>query len=237
MKSRKLAIPLILSIVLSTVGFAYAAWTDLVTIEGEAKMGTVLLAFDWEEPAKCVEYHREYPGGPLVEGEYLGKDVADCSAAYSGFKEDPHTGKFGYEQLDIVVINAYPSLHVFTTMIMRNIGTIPLFAYRAILTGEKYDNTGALICSLVQIFDPVDPQEFGLFEDYNGNGIQDDPTKEPLVMWARITNSWPVQIDPCHVEKREFDLHFLQPAQQCHTYEIHIRIDAIQWNKLYETMP
>lgn len=230
-----MVIPLILSIVLSTLGFAYAAWTDKVNIEGEAKMGTLLLAFDWQEPPSCTEYHTVYPDPKLVKGEYLGKDVATCSAVYSGRKEDPHTDKYGYEQLDITVINAYPCLHVFTTMIMRNIGTIPLFAYRAVLTGEKYDNDGTEICRLVQLFNPADPQEFGLFEDYDGDGVQDDPVTEPVIMWARITDGWPVQIEPCHVEKREFDMHFLQPAQQCHTYKIHIRIDAIQWNKLYET--
>ena len=42
MKSTKIAIPLIISLLLSAVGLSYAAWTDQIVFEGEAKMERLL---------------------------------------------------------------------------------------------------------------------------------------------------------------------------------------------------
>lgn len=233
MKAKNAVIPLILAVILSTLGLAFAAWTDQVIVTGTAKMGTVTLAFDLDEPPVVTEYHKEGGEGPLIPGEYLGKEVASSSARYEEPVTDIHTGKEGYKKLIIEVEDAYPCLHVFTVYKLHNIGTIPVMVYEYIVYAEKYrSDTGAFVCNLVMIPQPSD--EFLLFEDYNGNGIQDDPVDEPVVMWMRLTNSLPVQIDPCYTDKREFDLHFLQPAQQCHIYKVFIEINAIQWNKLYE---
>jgi hypothetical protein len=231
MKAKTIAIPLVMTIILSTLGITYAAWTDLVTIRGEAKMGTVTLAFDWEEPAEYNEYHKYPADSPLISGEYLNKNVSEGKALYRDVVTDPHTDKWGYKYLDIEVNNSYPCLHVRTTYKLHNIGSIPVSVYRAVVTGEKISSvTGAEVCKLGQRM--VTTKIFYLFEDYNGNGIKDGDEED--VIWCELTNTWPVQIDPCNTEKREFDMHFLQPAQQCHIYKIHVRFDAIQWNKLYE---
>lgn len=231
MKVKNAAIPLILAVILSTLGLAFAAWTDQVVVTGTAKMGTVTLAFDYVEPPDIRKMYFDRELGQLVEGEYLGKEVASASASYDDYVMDTHTDKDGYKKLIITVNNAYPCLHVFTTYKLHNIGTIPVMVYEYIVYAEKYSSeTGEKKCDLVMIPQPSD--EFLLFEDYNGNGVQDEG--ENTVIWMRMTNSLPVQIDPCFSDKREFDLHFLQPAQQCHIYKIFIEINAIQWNKLYE---
>jgi len=231
MKAKNAAIPLILTVILSTLGLAFAAWTDQVVITGTAKMGTVTLAFDLIEPPIVTEFHQLGGEGPLIPGEYLDKDVASSYALYEELVTDTHTEKEGFKKLVIMVENAYPCLHVFTTYKLHNIGSIPVMVYEYIAVAEKYSSvTGAWVCDLVM--DPISSEESLLFEDYNGNGVQ-DPGEE-YVMWLRMTDSLPIQIDPCNSDKREFDLHFLQPAQQCHIYRIYIEINAIQWNKLYE---
>jgi len=232
MKAKNAAIPLILAVILSTLGLAFAAWTDQVVVTGTAKMGTVTLAFDLFEPPVVTEFH-ELSNGSLILGEYLGKDVANAYARYEDRVIDTHTQKEGYKKLIITVENAYPCLHVFTVYKLHNIGTIPVMIYEYTAKAEKWSSVNnTKVCDLVMVPQPSD--EFMLFEDYNGNGVQDDPVKEPFVIWMRLTDSLPVQIDPCYTDKREFDLHFLQPAQQCHIYKIFIEINAIQWNKLYE---
>ena len=231
MKAKNAVIPLILAVILSTLGLAFAAWTDQVVVTGTAKMGTVTLTFDSIEPPVLTEFHQIDGEGALIPGEYLGKDVASASARYEEYVLDMHTDKEGYKKLIIEVENAYPCLHIFTTYKLHNIGTIPVEVYEYIVYAEKWSSqTGLKVCDLVMVPQPSD--EFLLFEDYNGNGVQDG--EEEIVIWMRLTDSLPVQIDPCYTDKREFDLHFLQPAQQCHIYKIFIEINAIQWNKLYE---
>lgn len=231
MKTTKVAIPLIISLILSAVGLSYAAWTDMIVFEGEAKMGTVTLAYDDFEPPICSEFHQVDGVGPLVPGEYLGKDVANCCARYEEPIIDSHTEKTGFKVLMLEINNSYPCLHVRTTFILHNIGTIPIMAYGFNITGEKVcSQTGALVYRLLK--EPISAQAFYLVEDVNGNGIVD--AGDIRVMECQMTNSWPVQIEPCNKDKREFDIHFLQPSQQCHIYYLHIKFDAIQWNKLYE---
>lgn len=233
MKAKNAAIPLILAVILSTLGLAFAAWTDQVFITGTAKMGTVTLAFDLIEPPIVTEFHQIGGEGPLIPGEYLDKDVASSYALYEEEIVDTHTLKEGFKRLVIMIENAYPSLHVFTTYKLHNIGSIPVMVYEYIAVAEKWDSqTGLKVCDLVMVKDPAYPEDALLFEDYDGDGVQD--VGEEFVIWMRMTDSLPIQIDPCFSDKREFDLHFLQPAQQCHIYKIFIEINAIQWNKLYE---
>lgn len=231
MKS-KIAIPLGLIILMSTLGIVYAGWTDQVLIEGVAEMGSLTLAYDVEEPPICTEFHKVNDEGPLIPGEYLGKDVAQCRAWYEELIVDPHTEKEGYKELYIEIYNAYPSLHVRTTYILHNIGTVPIIVYDRTFSGEKYTSAGEWVCDL--IFEQLGPQDYVLWEDYNDNGVIDGDDK-PVIEF-RITDGIPVQIDPCTVEKREVDIHFLQDAQQCHHYLLHGTIFGIQWNKYYETI-
>jgi len=230
MKAKNAALPLVIAVILSTLGIAFAAWTDQVVITGTAKMGTVTLAYVYGEPPLCTEYHDYNETGLLVVGEYLNKNVSDSSAWYSEEITDTHTEKKGFKQLNILIDNAYPSLHVFTTYKLHNIGSIPIEVYGFNFSAQKFNKSGDWICDLVA--DSISITESLLYEDYNGNGRKD--TGEEYVMWLRMEDSFPFQLDPCHKQKREFDIHFLQPAQQCHNYLLEVHIFGIQWNKLYE---
>ena len=230
MKGRSSMVVLGIAIALSAIGLAYAGWIDRVYIEGVAEMGSLTLAYDNFEPPICTEFHEL--NGSLEPGEYLGKDVASCSARYNETVTDVHTGKWGYKVLCLTVNNSYPCLHVRTTYILHNIGTIPIDIYGYNITGVKISSqTGLVVYTLLP--QRVSPQCWYLYEDVNDNGVVD--ASDIAVIWMCLTNTLPVQIDPCTVEKREWDIHFLQEAQQCHIYKMWITIDGIQWNKVYET--
>ena len=228
-RKKLVATTLVVAMALSTVGYVYAAWTDMVEIHGRVEMGSLTLAWDWFEPPTCLEKHIPPGGTQLVDGEYLGKDVANCTAYLdlTTYVYDEHTGKNGTKRFIIEVENAYPQLYVHTTYILHNIGTIPAWVYGLEFKGQKFDYKGNLVCALV-----YNSTEGGLFEDYNDNGLLD--ADENIVINLEWVNGLPDQFDPNIPNKGEFDMHFKQEAQQCHTYKIWVGIEGIQWNKQEE---
>jgi len=237
MKTKNAALPLLITVILSALGIAYAGWVDQVYIMGTAEMGSMTLAFDYDELPEPLEKYRIGNDGPFYIGEYLGKEVADTRAWYDEEVQDCKTGLKGYKYLYIEVNNSYPCLYVFTTFILRNLGTVPLMVYQYNITAECISSqTMEKVCDLVLVSRPSDPgmYEWELFEDLNGNGRQDEG--EEFVLWMRTVDGLPLQIDKKGWQKREIDIHFLQPARQCHIYKFRVSVDAIQWNKLYETV-
>jgi hypothetical protein len=214
------------------IGYAYAAWTDLVTIKGTVAMGSLTLAWDEFEPPVCTEFHLPPSGPPLVPGEWEGKDIAYCYAELDldSYVYDEHSEKGGYKNFFIYVENAYPQLYVHTTYILHNIGTIPVMVYGLEITGVKVDHTGAVICDVI-----YDPNFMGVFEDYNGNGVK-DPEENVVINMEWVNGVFPYQLEPCNTNKGEFDMDFKQEAQECHTYILNVRVLGVQWNKLYEVM-
>jgi hypothetical protein len=227
-RNKLAATALLISISLSAVGFAYAAWYDVVYIKGTVDMGSLTLAFDWVEPPLCDEFYFDELG-QLQPGEYLGKDVGNCSAWYSEPFTDEHTLKPGYKQLNIYVENAYPQFVVHTTFKLHNIGEIPIDIARYDITGEKYDKDGNLIYDLLW-YDPDGDYIGELWEDVDGDGVV-DPDVDLLVINLEITNALPFQIDPCRTNKAQIDFDFKQDAEECHTYYLHVKVWGIQWNK------
>lgn len=226
-------LPIVAILMLSIAGVAYSAWTDKVLIEGTVKMNSLTIAFDYEEPPFCREFYKD-ANGQLVEGEYKDKDVGSCEAWYDELVVDEHTMKPGYKMLYITIDNAYPQYFVYTTFIINNTGTVPVFIYGYVIGGEKCDKDGNVIYDLLW-HDPDEDWIGGLYEDVNGNGVVDD--EDILVINLELVDQLPNQIDPCHVNKQEIDIDFKQEAEECHTYIIQIEILAVQWNKLTEVSP
>lgn len=224
MKKNLAAAALLISIALSAFGYAFAHWSDTIAIEGTVEMGSLTLAFDWDEPPFCVEFHRNETG-QLVPGEFLGKDVGKCSAWRSENVTDEHTGKKGYKKIHVLIENAYPQYIVHTIFVLHNIGTIPINVAKYEITGAKYNSTGDKIHDL--LWDGKTPG--GLYEDRNDNGVLDGEDVE--VINIRLQDSLPYQLDPCNTNKQEMDLDFKQEAQECHTYMFTVEIYGIQWNK------
>lgn len=231
-KFRKFGIALLgLVIALSLTGAGFAHWSDSVQIEGTAEMGSLTLAFDYVEPPLCQEFYWNPDHTQKMPGEYLGKNVGNCSAWYTDEVDDVHTLKEGYKTLNIWVTNAYPQYIVHTTFKLHNIGTIPLDITEYNITGEKRDSTTGVVVYNLLWYDPDGDWIGELWEDVNANGVVDTGGPDLMVINLEITNALPYQIDPCDTNKAEIDLEFKQDAEECHTYTIHVDIVAIQWNK------
>jgi len=223
MNKRMLVIPFVTILAISIVGVAYAAWYDSVQIEGTAEMGSLTLAFDYEEPPVCMEYHKDPVTGQLIPGEYLDKEVGDCHAYYDDYIVDVHSGKEGYKTMYLTVDNAYPQYIVHTTFIVHNIGTIPIH----LVEFDLMDPSGELV--FMWIVPPPATPAVGLFyADLNGNGVYD--TGEERIN-VEIVNFVCIQLDACESTKGEIDIDFKQAAEECHHYTFKAELVGIQWNK------
>jgi hypothetical protein len=228
-KTKLMTISVVLIVALGLTGIAYAHWFDQVHIEGKVHGGTVNIAFSTREPPQCLEYYTDLDG-VTHNGEFLGKQVGDCEAWYDELVTDPHTDKDGYKKLIVEIDNAYPSYEPHITHIIHNIGTIPFLVCEYIITGQKLTKEDVFIYNLIYV--PTQGEYCGeLWEDVDGDD-KVDPAVDKLVINICLVNGiLPYQLDPCNENKQEWDLHFKQPAQQCHRYRIQIELKVVQWNK------
>jgi len=125
MKSKKfMAIPIFLIIALVLMGFAYAHWEKIVTINGKITTGKLDLIVTHVS-------HNDYGIDPDKD-----KDVASTTVIID--PNDP-------EKVIINITNAYPSYHVYVDVTVTNVGTIPVKL--------KNMTTTAPPCITVQIWD------------------------------------------------------------------------------------
>jgi hypothetical protein len=233
-KNKIMTISVVLIMALSFSGIAYAHWYDQVHIEGITHGGTVNLAFDYYETPTYIEKYLDITG-QLKDGEYLGKDVGSGSALYDpdSYEKDVHSGKEGYQIIDVNIECAYPGYRAHIVHKLHNIGTIPVNLCTYHITGEKrLKSDNSIVHELIFVELDDDDDFIGeLWEDVNNNGILDDGDKLVINVAIENTERPPYQIDPCQDAKQEIDFHFKQAAQQCHRYTIHVDALALQWNK------
>ncbi len=201
-----------LVLALGSLGFAYAAWTDTVYIEGtvetgEVKLGIAELTLTLEDDTKRVA---------SIEGWFVGEPLA------SKPHPDPDKPPFVfYEGAKFVIENAYPQILARVTYVVGNLGTIPLIIsdISFVVTCED----GEELTFEWMIPPPASP---AVGKVYDNRGPVDG-----WVMTVDFINSIGVQLEYCGQEKSQFDLFFRQPLKQDHTYTIVATIEAIQWNK------
>jgi predicted ribosomally synthesized peptide with SipW-like signal peptide len=232
-------ISLALVLAVGLLGVGYAMWSDTVTIGGPVTTGSLDLTIELEGSTPCDEYYwidADGDGvidpGELHDGEYPGydnvpKDVGSCAAVLVDPETNPVTGKTGHQTLNITVDNAYPGYMAYTAFLLHNIGTVPLDVVLYDIAGEVEKPDGTVYDLLWG--SPGAGFWQSVYEDLDRSG--DITAGDPEVLNFRITNSLPVQIDPCNVEKREIDLHFKQPLQQESTYTFSVVITAEQWEE------
>jgi len=201
-----IALPIIIAIVLSMAGFAYAHWSDLININGRIEMGSCTLAFVELEP--CVEYY--WKDGVRYLGEPMGKDVGKPHCELLEPITDPHTGKSGFEKVHILIENAYPCYEVHCTFVIRNIGNVPL----DLIAFNIYDPTGELTWV---------PRGVGVGDFVDAGGT-------PILNIEIVNTALPRQFDPCYPEKLEIDTHAKQDALECHHYQYVVELIYTQWN-------
>jgi len=206
-------VPLLFIILLSMFGYAYAHWSDTITITGIAEMGSLTIVWDENEKA--------YLG---YEDNEVDKDVAWGEIYYdeNSYVVDPHTGKGGYKTLIIEIHNAYPCYEIhFTTLVVNNTGTIPAHFIGITITGRDETDGEDLVFEWLPDYE----YEIGVFKD----DVDDDGVLEEIIN-VKIVNFVCHQLDPCHTTKGEIDFHFKQDAEECHTYTFTVTIEAVQWN-------
>jgi len=198
-----IALPLLIAIVLSIAGFAYARWTDKIYINGTVVMCGFSLGFDYQETPSAVEKY--WNVSQWVPGEADGKDVGSVNARYDVLYTDPHTGKPGYKKMIVEINNAYPCYAAFVTFKINNTGQLA-----ADITGYTVtDHTGVLT-----------------FTENTGTGWWEGRDADgDLVLTVRVVNrAFPLQLDACQSEKMEIDIHVEQLAEECHTYYFDVAI-------------
>lgn len=210
-----LVLPFMAILFLSLIGVAYSHWSDFVIIQGSAKMGTVSIGYT---EFFCLEMY-EYPpdSGLYVLGEWEDKDVGFADCEMVDLYTDPHTGLMGYKKGIVTITDAYPCYRVHMVFTVKNLGTIPV------------------IFQSINVVDPTNTLKFTLVEPKHGVLYLDDgddilePGEERINVY--VVNLIGLQLHGGEDTKAEIDLHFKQAAEECHTYEFAITIEAIQWNK------
>jgi len=139
MKNKKfMAIPIFLIIALVLIGFAYAHWEKIVTINGNVKTGKFDLVI--VHVGDSDERGEPDPGKD--------KDVADTTV---------HIDPTDPEKAIINITKAYPCYEVYVDVTVRNIGTIP--------ARLKEFRTTAPTCINVTVWDglgeQIDPYSWG----------------------------------------------------------------------------
>ena len=98
-------ISVLLLISLALIGFAYAHWEKIITVEGQVSTGTI--------DAKITACYCNDPPGKTDPG--YDKDVASCECS-----------KIGPQKASVTISNAYPCYNVNITIVVKNTGTIPI---------------------------------------------------------------------------------------------------------------
>lgn len=204
---------------LAGLGFAYAHWDDQLHINADVEAGSCTLAWDAEEILDYID----------IEEATGDKDVGWGEIYYDldSRVDDPHSGKWGYKKLELVVHDAYPSYEIhFTTIVVHNIGTLPVH-----ITGfDIYDPTDPPELNFEWTAPPpASPAEGFFWKDFDGDGVL-DPDEEEIINVV-IKDFVCIQLEPCGSTKGEIDLHFKQPMEECHTYHFEVEIEGVQWNK------
>ncbi|UCE28734.1 MAG: hypothetical protein JSV85_05510 [Candidatus Bathyarchaeota archaeon] len=229
MKKKIMATFAILMFALSVAGLVYAHWSDRVTIDITAEMGSLTFGFtrivaewDWEDYAAEKE---------------VGNGVCELSLPVT----DVHSGKTVYKRLTFTVTAAYPQYWAINKFTLDNAGTIPvkIQSVRLILPdGFWYMGDPDYPGALWHVYDDRNMSIYNIWLykeplDY-GPGWEIQPPWEFPGPFGDIYGVRALkgnQIEPCNELLTEILVDPKQDAEECHTYNFHIEIEAIQWNK------
>ena len=118
MKDKYFALLACTFFMLSFLGLGYAQWDDAVMVSSTMTFGTVDIAFVY--PLNYTDHHEDPITGVVLPGEYMGKDVGNCSAFY----DSEVNSLDAYRDLYVSLLNAYPGYIVHFNFTLANIGTL-----------------------------------------------------------------------------------------------------------------
>ena len=175
-----------LIIALGMSGVAFAHWSETLYINGTVYTG---------------ELDAEWSVHSIWDNEPPNKDV-------SGMTITPvdSDGDGDNDTLNIVISNAYPSIHYYAILDVHNNGSIPLHTYITIDPGNLPDGTTLEFLGVTML--------------RNGTQVE---FVDPLENGA--------QIHPCHMAYALLHVHLPQSAAENTTYTFTITVEAVQWNE------
>ena len=194
------------------LGVGYATWSDTVKINTTVEMNDFLVG--WEDI--LFEGDNE----PDLE---IPKDIGKVEQTLTL----PETGEHHlpvetvYKKLTIKITGGYPSYMSYCKVTLKNAGTVPAHIVRIVVTpGAGLDS--AREASWDANNNPIDWELL----DAAGNVVLD------LFIFKQLTGDSLVcnQLDPCIAEPVDIWVHVKQKAEECHTYDFAVGIEAIQWN-------
>lgn len=231
MKTKVMGMFALLIVALSVAGFVYAHWSDMVTIDGTAEMGSLTFGFgrvvaDWDSEVYTND-----------------KDVGDTNCTLSMPETDKHTGKTAYQLLTFNITKGYPQYWGINKFTLNNSGTIPVVIQNVTIilpTGFYKVENASYPGAMWEIKNATnDKAVYNIWlylqpENYGPGWALDPPWEFPGAFGTvfGVRNVTGTQIDACHDVLTEICVDIKQEgAEECHTYTFSIEIEAIQWNK------
>jgi hypothetical protein len=224
-----------LFIALSLVGATYAAWWDVIVIEGTANTGEfavgILDAYWLETTNGYMEYDPNWPIGldyipEWVTGPFEPKpwvastvvtlyddELVECVCE----DQDPI---MIYHGMDILIENAYPQYDAHIIFNYKNAGTIPAQFVGSEMYGLEVDAAGDWVYD-------------GEYWVWHGWLLNPDDTYAAEI-YAMFEGPEDGQLEPCNTMNGQIHIKFLQTAWECEIYEFGVMFKFVQWNKWYE---
>ena len=252
MKTNKVFALLAMTLIaLSAAGYAFAHWSDSITIEAEVYTGSleIVLTDKWQEiwvwvdGTTWVEQDElwDYRGG-LYEAKmgvmtcsdvWVGPEVVEiCDYAPESCDEfDPM-----YKEVKFTLYNAYPETAFETYTHIHNVGSIPAHWIGAEVSVYYWDDLNddgvADENEWVLITDPTYFDDIGIdvwvvAEDHNGDPIQ-GIGYDPQTGLVTLTPEY--QFHPCEGIDVWITFYFTDELPECAAFKGTIVFDFVQWN-------
>ncbi len=225
-----LGLPLLLALILASIGGASALWyktmtTDVTVHTGELDWEFINLTHMVNDPCTNGLVPISWPDTnafpwndfkPTAAPENKDVGCTDVNLVDTD-------GDGDYDTLNVTIHNAYPYYYSQVDFEVTNIGTIPLKIWRidVILdNGTIYEFTE---------INPNEVENEGLYLDLNG-----DNQPDVLLLWG---DNFGTQLETGQGADISLHLTVLQSAPQNATLHFMIGLDAVQWNEYNEVVP
>ncbi|MET1160479.1 MAG: hypothetical protein ABWW65_05905 [Thermoprotei archaeon] len=179
--------------ILALIGSALAMWYDVLKIAVTVNTGDVDVEFDTTTTVSEEEHGKPW--------------VANCTAVVEEIEDEDPDNPFGNNDLDlnITIVNGYPSYWCNVTFTVKNVGTIPVKGPYMMVAGQLVAfPTGAVDMDL----DGDKTADINVYYDMS-----------------------PVQIDEDENATFTISIHIKQDAPEDFTDSFQIRMYFVQWNE------
>lgn len=224
MKKKFSILLLVMVLALGSLGVGYAAWTDVIYIDGTVTTGSVCMEVSPNHPITVTdddmppEYPKaEYPtSDPDMNGSldfaswgYVDKNVGWGEAT----AVDLDGGDGINETIELVLNNVYPWYYNHVDFWAHNCGSVPVRLNKVVITDDYGNSTEVGVSDITTL-------------DLNDNGTDDFQ-----ILWGHPLGT---QLEYCDTVNISFAMLVLQdedPAFQGGSFKFYISLEWVQWDK------